>query len=180
MRQPGAGVEDRMSALPTVVHRRRHDDPGGPRPTDARWPIDVGDVLAHRAGRNPWVALVADSILQYSAGEADRVTRLWDEEIAWTVDADGPVSGTSTGPHGVFEFHRQLLRRTGGTFKQRLLALESAGGPIVEAHVRTTASRSEASLDVPTLIVFELAGGLLARVREIPGDRSAWREFWAD
>jgi hypothetical protein len=163
-----------------VVHRRRHDDPGGPVASVARWPIDVGDVLEGRFGRSPWAALARDIIRDYGAGRADRASSLWSDTIAWTVDAKGPYGGTVVGAEAVFDYHSRLGQASGGTFQQRLLALESGGGPIVEAHLRTTASRGLDRVDLPTLIVFEFAGGLLARVTEIPGDRAAWERFWSD
>ncbi|HEX5013342.1 MAG TPA: hypothetical protein VFV72_04210 [Candidatus Limnocylindrales bacterium] len=149
-------------------------------PTVAHWPIDITDIAEFRRTRNPWVSLARDSIDHYRTGQADRVRRLWDDEIAWTVDADGRVAGTWTGPDAVFDYHRLLERVSHGTFRQRLVALESSGGPIVECHVRTSAARRGGRLDIPSLLVFEFAGGLLSRVTEIPGDRRAWAHFWAD
>jgi hypothetical protein len=180
MNGSGTDVKTLQRAAPAVVHRRRHDDPGGPVPTVARWPIDVGEAGDPGPTRNPWIALARDSIFHYRTGQADRVRRLWDDAIAWTVDGGGRVSGTWIGPDGVFDYHRLLGRETRGSFRQRLIALESAGGPIVECHVRTTATRSGRSLEIPSLIVFEFAGGLLTQVTEIPGDRHAWVDFWAD
>ena len=53
-------------------------------------------------------------------------------------------------------------------------------GPIVEAHVRTTAMRGERALDIPTLLVFELSSLRIRRVTEIPGDLPTWDAFWDD
>jgi hypothetical protein len=84
------------------------------------------------------------------------------------------------GPEEIFSYHSALERLSGGTFRQSLVSLEASGGPIVEAHVRTTATRPGRSLDIPTLLVFELAGGRLRRVTEIAGDLAAWDGFWTD
>lgn len=169
-----------QTAPPAIGHRRRHDDPGGPVPTIAHWPIDVGDALDGRFGANPWVALARDIIRDYRTGRAERASRLWSDAIVWTVDAGGPFGGTRVGAEAVFDYHRRLELESRGTFRQRLLALESSGGPIVHAHLRTTATRGPDRLELPTLIVFEFAGGALAKVTEIPGDRSAWSTFWSE
>ena len=55
-----------------------------------------------------------------------------------------------------------------------------SNGPIVEAHVRTTATRGDRNLDIPTLIVFELSAMRICQVTEIPGDVAAWEAFLAD
>jgi ketosteroid isomerase-like protein len=148
-------------------------------PTVARWPLEVGDEFGMARPRDPWVSLVRDSIDLYRTGEADRASRTWAEDIRWTVDADGPIAGVWEGADAIFGYHRHLERTSQGTYRQRLLALEASGGPIVEAHLRTTASRPGSRLDQPTLVVFELSGGQLKRVIEIPGDRDAWRTFWS-
>jgi hypothetical protein len=179
MRGSGVNVEHEGPAPQATVHRRRRDDPGGPVPTIAHWPVDVGDVLEGRFGRNPWTAIVRDIIEDYRTGQADRASRLWADSIAWTIDAHGPFGGTFVGAEAVFDYHRRLERASRGTFRQRLLALESSGGPIVDAHLRTTASRGADRLELPTLIVFEFTGGLLGKVTEIPGDPAVWGRFWS-
>jgi hypothetical protein len=63
---------------------------------------------------------------------------------------------------------------------QEIVSIEASGGPIVEAHVRTTAIRGARRLDIPTLLVFELGCLRIRRVTEIPGDLASWNAFWDD
>lgn len=175
----GEQVVERGQERRTTVHRRRRDDPGGPVPTIARWPLEVGAEFELARPRDPWVQLVRDSIALYRTGQADRASLTWSDEIRWMVDAGGPMAGVWEGPDAVFAYHRGLERASRGTFRQHLLALEASGGPVVQAHLRTTAVRGAERLDQPTLIVFELSGGRLGRVIEIPGDPDAWERFWS-
>jgi hypothetical protein len=113
-------------------------------------------------------------VADYRAGRCDAARQAWDERIIWRVD--GGVS--FIGPEGVFTYHLQVAALTDDTFRQKLVSLEASGGPIVEAHVRTTAQRQGRTLDIPTLIVFELAAMRIRHVTEIPGDQAAWDAFW--
>lgn len=163
-----------------AAHRRRRDDPDGGSVVLARWPLDVDDDFHRAMPSDPFVAIVRESIGSYRQGDCDIARRTWADDITWTIDADGPFGGRWIGPDAIFDLHRGLEERSGGTFRQRLLGLVASGGPIVEAHVRTSASRDGARLDQPALLVFEVGAGRLRRVIEIPGDRAAWGGFWSD
>jgi hypothetical protein len=145
----------------------------------ATWPLDVEDGFERLPSRDPWVSIVRDSIVDYRSGRADRARQRWSDDIRWRLSADGGLDGEWVGPEQVFNLHRLLRRETDNTFRQRLIALEGARGPFVDAHLRTTAQRNGRSLDVSTLVVFEVSNGRISCVTELPGDRVAWREFWA-
>jgi ketosteroid isomerase-like protein len=149
-------------------------------PTIGRWPLDLEPGFGDGHVGDPWLATVRDSILEYRDGRADRASRFWDDGIVWRLVGKGPLAGERVGPEQIFRYHRQLAVSTGGAYRQHLVALESSDGPIVEAFLRTTATRQGRHLDIPTLMVFELAGGVIRRVTEIPGDGEAWRSFWSD
>jgi len=186
---PQAHGPDRRSGLD-----RRGDDaivgdattnPSHPegRLTTARWPLDVEPGWSHPRPRDPWADVVQRSITAYRAGRIDELLATWDEAISWHVMGrrNGRIlTDHATGPASVFAYHRQLLDQTDGTFRQRLISLEGSNGPIVEAHLRTTATRRGRSLAIPALIVFELSLGRIRDVQEIPGDQVAWDRFWAD
>jgi ketosteroid isomerase-like protein len=186
--QPQQHWPERRSGLDRRADEVMVADGGGRRldPSASRapsWPLDVAPGWAHPRPRDPWADVVQRSIDAYRSGRIDELRQTWDESITWRVTGGrgGPVlADHATGPDGVFEFHRQLVARTNGTFRQRLISLEGSQGPIVEAHVRTTASRRGRSLDQPCLLVFELSAGRIHSVKEIPGDCSAWDRFWAD
>src|SRR4051794_21709584 len=141
-------------------------------------PLLVEPSVAARPRADPWVALVADSLAQYAAGHTDEAFSFWHADITWTVRSAG-ASTVCVGPPAVLGYHERLSRLTDGTFRQEVISLEASGGPIVAAHVRTTAALSDRTLDIPSLIVIELARGRIRTVTEIPGDPVAWERFWA-
>jgi ketosteroid isomerase-like protein len=163
---------------------RPADRPGSGRrrlaATVARWPLEVDDGFESAWHADPSLVLVRQSIADYRSGRADRAAQSWHDEIVWRVMGDGPMTGEWAGAEKVFEYHRLLGLMTDGAFRQRLIALEGSRGLIVDGYLRTTANRDGRTLDIPTLAVFELTAGRIRRVTEIPGDRQAWRQFWAD
>jgi ketosteroid isomerase-like protein len=164
------------------------DPPGGPRgagrsrlsPTIARWPLDMDTGFNASRNGDAAVDIVGRCLADYRAGRADQASRLWHDDVTWCVPGSPPVGGNWTGPDGIFEYHALLERLTDGTFRQLLLALEGSRGSIVDAYLRTTAVRNGRRLEIPTLAVFELVGGRVRRVTEMPGDQEAWKAFWAD
>lgn len=159
---------------------RRSEGSGRLTPTVARWPLDVEEAFEGGPCADPAMAIVRQSLADYRSGRADRASRAWDEEIRWCVPGRSPIGGERTGPDAVFDYHLMLGRLSADTYRQRLIALEGSHGSIVNAYLRTTATRDGRHLDIPTLAVFELAGGRVRRVTELPGDLQAWEAFWAD
>jgi hypothetical protein len=94
----------------------------------------------------------------------------------WGSAADGELNG----PEAIFRYHADLGRRTDGTFRQRLLAVEGSGGPRVTAYLRTQATRGDRVLDIPSLVTFEVGRMQIRRVVEVPGDAAGWHAFWSD
>jgi ketosteroid isomerase-like protein len=148
--------------------------------TVARWPLDMGEVLHDRWSGDAATGMVRACLDAYRSGRADEASRYWHDDVIWTVRGPRPVGGRWVGADRVFAYHELLGRLSGGTFIQRLIALEGSRGPIVDAYLRTTATRAGRRLDIPTLAVFELAGGRVRRVTELPGDHDAWDSFWRD
>ena len=167
---------DRRSGHDRRIEGDRADARRAGRPTVARWPLVVTPDFEASHPRDPWATIVHRTMADYQAGRADAARLLWDERIVWRIDSTESVSG----PEAVFDHHRRLQELSDGTFRQTLISLEGSGGPIVEAHVRTTARRGDRTIDLPTLIVFELAAMRIRQVTEIPGDQAAWDAFWAD
>src|SRR4051812_23341323 len=138
-----------------------------------RWPLDVDPDWARPRPRDPWADVVQRSIDAYRSGRVHDLGQTWDEAISWRVSGGRgrpSIADDRRGPEGVFAYHRELIERSDGTFRQRLISLEGSLGPIVEAHVRTTASRGDHTLDIPSLLVFELSASRIRVVNEIPGD----------
>jgi hypothetical protein len=142
---------------------RSRPRPPGP---DLRLPSDLG------------LAIVRTSLEAYWRGERSVASAYWDPAIVWSVRGEGPVSGDHLGPAGVFGYRARLGRLSGQTWIQRLIALDG-GGTLVSAHVRTMAERRGRTLDIPTLLLFELSMVGVRRVTELPGDQDAWDRFWA-
>ena len=149
-------------------------------PTVARWPLDVDRGFETSHSADSAIAVVRRSLADYRSGRADQASRLWHDGITWSVRGEPPVGGAWVGPEGVFAYHALLARLSEGTFRQRLIALEGSRGSIVDAYLRTTATRGDRELDIPSLAVFELVGGRVQRVTEVPGDCDAWEAFWLD
>jgi hypothetical protein len=148
--------------------------------TIARWPLEVEDGFstAFLPPGDQSISIVRQSIDDYRSGRADRAAQSWHDEIIWRVLGDGRLAGEWIGPEKVFAYHRLAERLADGDFSQRLIALEGSHGVTVNAYLRTTATRRGRRLDIPTLAMFELVGGRIRCVTEVPGDREAWRDFW--
>jgi ketosteroid isomerase-like protein len=147
-------------------------------PTIARWPLDVEDGLAAMPYRDPWVSLVRDSMVAYGEGRTDVAEWSWAPDIVWRIKTNG-FDEELVGADAIFAYHRRLARLSGDTYRQRVIAFQSTQGPIVEAFLRSTGRRGQRELDIPTLVVFELAGSRIVTVTEMPGDPPAWKDFWA-
>jgi hypothetical protein len=150
-----------------------------PVATIARWPLEVDEDFNTRYLRDPWQSMVRDSIAAYREGRSDVATWSWTPDIVWRVSANGD-SEEHQGAERIFAYHQRLARMSGGTFRQRLIAIQGSQGPIVEAYLRTSARRGSRRLELPALVVFELQGNRIAAVTELPGDPAEWTRFWTD
>ncbi|MFL5680876.1 MAG: hypothetical protein ACJ77B_09780 [Chloroflexota bacterium] len=149
--------------------------------TVARWPIDVIDHYPSPSRTtDPWVRLVREMIELYRTGQADLAGQMWSADVVWRVGDDRSRWAELVGCEEIFSYHTHLARLADGDFRQRLLAVEGSGGPVVTAYLWTRAKRGEIELEMPTLVVFELSRMHVKRVTELPGDPAAWRRFWAD
>jgi ketosteroid isomerase-like protein len=160
----------------------RHGRSGRARlsPTVARWPLDLVPGVETLGGGDPSMAIVRRCLVDYRSGRADQASRAWHDDVTWSVPGPSPIGGEWIGPDRIFGYHALLERLSEGTFRQTLVALEGSRGSIVDAYLRTTATRKGRRLEIPTLAVFELVGGRVRRVTEMPGDHEAWNAFWAD
>jgi ketosteroid isomerase-like protein len=148
--------------------------------TVAAWPLDASDGYPTPAREaDAWARLVRESIELYRTGRADAARQTWTDDIVWRVLGEAAPSGDHHGAEAIFAYHRRVARLTDGTYRQQLVALEG-GGPVVTAYVRTHAQRGSRTLDIPSLVVFEVSRMRIQRVAELPGDQEAWNRFWAD
>lgn len=129
---------------------------------------------------DPWAAIVRRAIEDLRLGRLDRAGETWHDDATWTVRCVPAHERDISAPAQVVEHLRALGRRTANTFRQRLTGLTGSDGPIVTAYVRTLARRGRRTLDQPSLLVFEVAGGRIRKVTELPGDVAAWCRFWDD
>ncbi len=148
-------------------------------PTVVRWPLDVEPEFAKTFLRDPWQSMVRDCIVAYREGRPDVASWGWTDDIVWRLAANG-FSEEFHGAERIFAYHQRLVRATGGTFRQRLVALQGGNGPIVEAFVHSTARRGQRQLNLSGMVVFELNGSRIHAVTELPGDPQTWGDFWAD
>jgi hypothetical protein len=154
------------------------------------WPLVVPDELRDVRTVDPWARVVHTAIVDAVLDRAADAAAKWEDGATWhvagfdpTAPGGDPESGTTpregAGAEAVRTFHRELARLTDGSYRQELVAIEGGRGPIVEAHLRTTARRGDRTLEIPTLLVFELPSLRIRRVTEFPGDLPAWDAFWA-
>jgi hypothetical protein len=171
------------------VDRRRSSGDRNRRYMDSSpitdWPLVVPDLLREVKVSDPWARVVHLAIVDTLAGRHADASAAWEEDAAWLVAGVDPTTeGTGQRPDAGIErgrirsFHQGLNGLSGGTFRQELVSIEGGRGPLVEAHVRTTAERDDRRLDIPSLIVFELPALRIRRVTEFPGDLPAWDAFW--
>jgi hypothetical protein len=156
----------------------RHPD-RAPLATIASWPLEIDDSFVGPAELDPWESIVRRAIDDLRFGRLEEAATTWHPDAVWHVRCDPHHRQELAGPEAVLDHHRELAAQTAQTFHQRLLGLVGSAGPIVTAYVRTLARRGRRSLDQPTLITFELAGGRIRSVTEMPGDVPAWCRFWA-
>jgi ketosteroid isomerase-like protein len=169
-----------------VARRRGKSQPVATAPsgvgigTMAGWPVDVVDRYPSPSRTtDPWVRLVREMIELYRTGQADEARQMWSADVVWRVGDDRMRWGEFAGGDEIFGYHARLGRLADGEFRQRLLALEGSGGPVVTAYLWTRAKRGDAEIEMPTLVVFELSRMHVKRVTELPGDPAAWNRFWA-
>jgi ketosteroid isomerase-like protein len=152
--------------------------------TSTAWPAIAspfvrGPELGLAAPPDPWASVVRRSLDDYAAGRLDELVRSWDDALAWRVVGDWPGVPLH-GVRAVIAYHQGLEALTDGSFRQEVLSIGASGGPLVEAHLRTTAKRDGRRLDLPSLLVVELVALRVHRVTEIPGEGTTWDRFWAD
>ncbi len=156
----------------------------------ADWPLVVPRELHDVRTVDPWARVVHLAILDARRDRDADASAKWEDDAAWhiagfdpTLAGADPETGTmphdAVGAERVRAYHRELARLTDGTYAQQLISLEGGRGPLVEAHLRTTARRGDRVLEMPTLMVFELPSLRIRRVTEFPGDLPAWDAFWA-
>ena len=178
-------LTDQSADRRSGVDRRRSDDPSdrssGTDRADpiSAWNLTLPPELREVRCLDPWAQVVHRSILDEHEGSHDDAARAWDDAVIWQLNGHDPTGRhEARGAAEVLDLHRTLGRLTDWTFTQELISVEGSRGPIVEAHLRTTATREGRTLDIPTLVVFEMSCLRVRRVTEIPGDIASWDAFW--
>ena len=147
--------------------------------TIALWPLEIDEGFVGPATLDPWAWIVRRTIDDLRLGRVEEALASWHPDATWEVRC-APAHGTPlVGPEAVVDHHRTLGLRTGQTFRQRLFGLAGSAGPIVTAYVRSHARMGHRILDQPALITFELTGGRIRKVIEMPGDVADWCSFWS-
>jgi ketosteroid isomerase-like protein len=128
--------------------------------------------------RERGLAIVRTSLEAYWRGERAVAAARWDPDIVWRVAGSGPVSGEHAGAGAVFAYRQRLVRASGHSWRQHLIAVDG-DEVIVSVHARTTAERRGRHLDIPTLLLCEVGLFGIRRVTELPGDQDTWDHFWS-
>lgn len=144
------------------------------------WPLELDERLPKGSYADPAVALVRHAMLADRGRHDEGSMSPWHEDVTWRVLGSTTFRDPWTGRGGILDYRRLLARLSDDTFRQRLIGLEGSQGATVAAYLRTTATRLDRRLAIPTLLIFELGEGRIRAVTETPGDLVAWDRFWSD
>ncbi|WP_228004836.1 nuclear transport factor 2 family protein [Amycolatopsis sp. YIM 10] len=133
---------------------------------------------ASAAGRvHPNVKLIQDYYAAYAAGDLQKLSTFFADDIRWTIPGHHPLSGTKTGITEVLAFFAELNR---AGFQAQPIFLAADGDWVVDLHRGW--STQPAGLDLTWALAFRIAGRKIAEAVNFPGDQHAadaffWRAY---
>ncbi len=114
----------------------------------------------------------------FGKGDMETVSELMDDGIVWHVSGDNPLSGDYEGKDAIMGYFGRLMQETGGTFKNDvhdMLANDEHG----VALVNVSATRSDKSIEMPSVQVFHMTDGKMTEFWAFSQDTAAFDDFWA-
>jgi ketosteroid isomerase-like protein len=124
-------------------------------------------------------AIARDIFDCFARGDALRLRGLFHVDAEWTVPGESSVAGTYRGRTEILRFLASLRRRTGGTYRSRLIdALGSEDRAAVL--YRATGTRNGIELDIDQVLLFTIRGDAVSEVVALPGDPLAFERFWSE
>jgi ketosteroid isomerase-like protein len=123
-------------------------------------------------------ALVRGIFDAFARKEGFALRGLFADDAVWRVPGAGVMAGTFAGREEIFRFLGRLPKETAGTYRSELIDV-LASDDRAAALYRATGTRDGRTLDIDQLLLFRIEGGLVREVLALPGDPSAFDEFWA-
>jgi hypothetical protein len=134
----------------------------------------------HRTDQeHPNADLVRRAHAAFKANDQAEISRLFAEDIVWTVGGEGPQTGTTVGMANVMANFGEIMQLTEGTYHAEPVDyLGSDDHAINISHL--TAKRPDGrSIDIMEAVIFRVRDGRLVEAQHIAYDEKAWEEFFA-
>jgi ketosteroid isomerase-like protein len=115
----------------------------------------------------------------FSAGDMETLrNEVFTPNAVWVVSGHGYYSGSKDGIDAILQFFGDIFERSGGTL-QVILEDVAAGGDHCYSLHNNIAMRGGRSLDLRSVLVFDMADGRVTRVDQYYWDTTENDEFWA-
>lgn len=127
---------------------------------------------------HPNLERAREGYMAFAEGDMDAVSGLMADDIVWHVPGDHRMSGDYQGKQEVLGFFGRLMQETGGTFRNDvhdLLANDEHGVALVQS----SASMGGKTVEDRGVHVFHMRDGKMTEFWNMPGDQSAWDDFWS-
>jgi len=129
----------------------------------------ISDHPNARLAKAAWMAV--------SAGDADRLSEIWPDDVVWHVAGRGPRSGIYRGLPAVFDY----LASVGEDAEQFDLTLEDVlvGDRYASVLFRASGKRADRSLDTGYILLCRIEDDRIVELWTVPRDQHAVDEFWS-
>jgi uncharacterized protein len=115
----------------------------------------------------------------FSAGDMETLrNEVFTADAVWVVPGNGYYSGAKEGVDAILQFFADIFERSGGTI-QVILEDVAAGEKQCYSLHNNLAMRGGRSLDLRSVLVFDMVDGRIARVDQYYWDTAENDEFWA-
>ncbi len=115
----------------------------------------------------------------FSAGDMETLrNEVFAPDAVWVVPGNGYFSGAKEGIDAILQFFGDIFERSGGTLQVLLDDIAEGDDHSYSLH-RNVATRGDRSLDLRSVLVFEMVDGRIDRVDQYYWDTTENDEFWA-
>ena len=129
----------------------------------------ISDHPNARLAKAAWAAV--------SAGDADRLSEIWPDDVVWHVSGRGRRSGTYKGLPAVFDY----LASIGEDAERFDLTLEDVlvGDAYASVLFWANGKRADRTLDTGYILLCRIEDARIVELWTVPRDQHAVDEFWA-
>ena len=124
------------------------------------------------------VDLLKSAYAAFSAGDLDKATENWADDIIWHAGSVGPIAGDYKGKDEVMGFFATLMQETGGTFKLSVTHV-LADDHYAMALLNASAERNGRRFDQPVTHCFRMVDGKVAEFWSFASDAKQVMDVWA-